>query len=106
RRKPANPRPLRRPAQERRCASLHPWHAPRRTTARRYRNGKMQWSRRAHPWVTRPDKTTRGPGILFESLVATCSLLVRAVYTCESPRGFTGDCPRSEETLRIDIDSE
>jgi len=67
-------------------ATPHHGHGRRRTIDRRSRSGKLRWSRRAHPWTKRPDKTTRGPGLLFDSLVATWSLLLRAVYTCHSPR--------------------
>jgi hypothetical protein len=35
----------------------------------------------------------RGPGLLFDSLVATYSLLVFAVYTWPSPRGARGRSP-------------
>jgi hypothetical protein len=36
-------------------------------------------NRTTHSWVKRPDKTARGLGLLFDSFVATYSLLVRAV---------------------------
>jgi hypothetical protein len=85
--KTAKPRPLRPLAPERKCARSHPRHGPRRTTARKYHSGKWRLSRRAHPWAKRPDKTSRGHGLLFDSLVATWSLLVRAVYTRHPPRG-------------------
>jgi hypothetical protein len=76
-------RRLRRPVQERKCASSHLRHALRRTTARRYRIGQLRWSRRVHPLGKRPDKTTRGLGLLLDPLDAACSLLLRAVYTSE-----------------------
>jgi hypothetical protein len=80
-----NLRPLRHPVRGRRCARSHPRHGRRRTTARRYRSGMLRQNRRAHPWAKRPDVTTRGRGFLFDSLVPTYSLLVRAVYTWHSP---------------------
>jgi hypothetical protein len=64
----------------------HPRHGRRRTTAGRYRSEELRQNRRAHPRLKWPDKTTRGPGRLFDLLVATYSLLVRAVYTWQSPR--------------------
>jgi hypothetical protein len=79
--KTAKPRHLRRLARGRRCATSHPRHGRHRTSVRRYRSGESRRNRRAHPTEKRPDKTTRGPGLLFDSLVATYSLLARAVYT-------------------------
>jgi len=54
------------------------------------RSGKLRKNRMNHPWVKRPDKTTRGRGLLFDSLAATWFLLVRAVYTCQSPMDWSG----------------
>ena len=84
--KTLKPRRLRRRIQERKYASSHPGRELRRTTAHRCRNEKLRWSHRVHPLGKRPDKTTRGPGLLLDSFVATCSLLVRAVYTRQMPR--------------------
>jgi hypothetical protein len=71
----------RHPARGRKCAKPRPQHGLRRTATHRYRSGRSRQSRRVHQWLIRPDKSTRGPGLLFDSLVATWSLLAREVYT-------------------------
>jgi hypothetical protein len=93
-------RPLRRPARGHRCARSHPRHGRRRTTARRYRSGKLRQNRRAHPSAKRPDKTTRGSGLLFDSLVATYSLSF-GQYTPGCRRGVSKESVPKTPSSRL-----
>jgi hypothetical protein len=86
----ASLRRLHRPVAVRNDARPHPRRGRRKTTGRRFRSGRWPKRRKAHPSARPPDKTTRGPRLLSDSLVATWSLLVRAVYSSFSRRDAAG----------------